>query len=74
VVVRHKNDLALFCQAAAPRMEMTKVLYADEIGIGLLEAAPWWAKALADSHLPAAWTALPPSAKAGNTSPSGAGP
>jgi dolichol-phosphate mannosyltransferase len=46
LIVRHKADLDKFRQSMAPYMQMTSVRYADEIGIGLLEAAPWWKKVL----------------------------
>jgi dolichol-phosphate mannosyltransferase len=46
LVVRHKDDLERFRQALAPLMTMTRVLYAGEIGVGLLEATPEWKQVL----------------------------
>jgi dolichol-phosphate mannosyltransferase len=45
VVVRHKADLEQF-RRVSPHMQMTKTLFADEIGVGLLEAQPWWKQVL----------------------------
>jgi dolichol-phosphate mannosyltransferase len=46
LVVRHQADLERFRLTVAPLMEMTQVRYADEIGVALLEASPWWRQVL----------------------------
>jgi dolichol-phosphate mannosyltransferase len=46
LVVRHKADLEVFRWATTPFLALTGVRYADEIGVGVLEAAPWWKKML----------------------------
>jgi dolichol-phosphate mannosyltransferase len=52
LVVRHKADLQRFGRELKPFVQVTRALQADEIGVGILEAAPWWKRFL-DQAAPA---------------------